>query len=131
MKVQSRTNHPSTQPAPGIDQFYPRVAGGMAMALGLWLFLSPFVLGFVQPTRLNHMLVGVVTVLAGGTLLLRIFRPVAVAAFLALIGAWLIIAPLAMPIGERGSWNEIGVGATLLIVALLATVPRAGRHQPA
>lgn len=105
---------------------YPKMAGVLAMILGGWLFFSPFVLGYVQPARLNDMLVGVVAIFAGVMLVLRTAHIRVLSGSLGVLGGWLIVAPVLLPFGTAASWNAVAVGATMIMTALVASVPSSG-----
>jgi hypothetical protein len=105
---------------------YPKMAGALAMLLGGWLFFAPFVLGYVQPARLNDMLVGLAAVFAGVMLVLRTARIGVLSGVVAVLGGWLIVAPVLLPFGTAASWNAVTVGATMIMTALVASVPASG-----
>jgi hypothetical protein len=105
---------------------YTKIAGVLAMLLGGWLFFAPFALGYVQPARLNDMLVGLAAVFAGIMLVLRIARIRVLSGFVGVLGGWLIVAPALLPFGTAASWNAVTVGATMIMIAFVATVPTSG-----
>jgi hypothetical protein len=105
---------------------YPKMAGVLAMLLGGWLFFAPFVFGYVQPARLNDMLVGLAAAFVGIMLVLRTARIRVLSGSLGVLGGWLIVAPVLLPFGTAASWNAVAVGATMIMTALVASVPSSG-----
>ena len=88
------------------------------MALGLWLLVSPFVVGYAVPAALWN------TVLAGAAMLilslLRAGIPQAPTLwFLNLLpGVWLIVAPFLFDyIGSGAFWNSILTGSVAVLFA--------------
>lgn len=103
--------------------------------LGVWLFFTPFVMGYGQPARVTEMVVGVAAMFAGVLLVLRAAHPAVVGAFVVGLGVWLIAVPLLMPIAIGPAWNALTVGAALTLIGLATFVASAidrsrGRRVP-
>jgi len=91
-----------------------------ALALGVWLFISPWILGFtgVETAAANAWIFGIVIVILAA---LAIFAYQQWEEWLnAAIGVWVFISPWVL--GAAGNvsilWNSLIVGALLLVLAL-------------
>lgn len=97
---------------------------GLNIALGLWLFISPFVLGItaMEGATLNFLIIGAaIAVMA----IVRLMRPLqfeGVSLTNAVLGAWLIIAPFVLGYSAFSTplWNSIIVGALVLLASGLS-----------
>ncbi len=97
----------------------------LSVALGIWLALSPFVLG-TRGAFLNDLLVG---------------AAIAVFAFLGAVGArwanwvnvilglWLVLMPFAMRLGGPVRTNEMVVGVAVAVLSWMAATVAAGRDE--
>ncbi len=103
---------------------------------GLWEFgdiVAPFVPGFgaIRPFVWNHIVVGAILMIAGGWAART--RNVGTARTMdclaAVAGLWLIIASFVLgnPVLAAGLWNDVGVGAIVLVLGVWAALvaPRA------
>ncbi len=104
------------------ERAYPRRAGtgGLNVALGIWVLISPFVLGFVrdQPAKWNNIAVGIAVVLfalGGGSW------------WNLILGLWLIASPFALGFANAPTmlWNNVILGALVALVAILSRPARA------
>jgi len=101
----------------GIENRFSRV-NAMNVFLGLWVLISPFVLGFSQNAAAvrNNVLAGILVVL---------FSLAAAArqsgGFNVLLGIWLIISPFVLTFGNRPAlfWNNIVLGCLIVLFAAL------------
>jgi hypothetical protein len=91
---------------------------GATIAIGLWLLAAPFVIEMDRPAAVSHLVTGPIVASVATIALALVARPVA--RLNAVLGAWLIVAPLAL---DHGDWWPESVVAGLLIAAL-AFVPR-------
>lgn len=108
------------------------MASGANMVLGIWLIVSPWLLGYAsQAAMWNNVIIGaVVVVLAWSRLAMR-SRAGAPSWLNLLLGVWLIVAPFVfvdVTVGQR--WNSIIVGALLAILALASGGAGAARRAP-
>lgn len=93
------------------------------VALGIWLIAAPAVIGSTDGPRVSHLVTGpivaaiaVVSMSAVARSLIRID---------ALLGGWLVLAPLIVPHGTAW-WESVVVGLAILLLAL---VPRSQAGQ--
>src|SRR5262249_46702280 len=96
---------------------YPRRSGGSGfnVVLGMWIIISPFVLGFARfPTaRWNDIAVGIAVALLAMSSGHRLNI---------ILGAWLILSPFALGFARVQTllWNNIILGALVMIVAIVS-----------
>ncbi|XVV01267.1 SPW repeat domain-containing protein [Actinosynnema sp. CA-248983] len=101
------------------------VSAGIGATTGLWLTVSPLVLGYSShstPARWNDLAAGGVTLLAAVGLVVLRRRAWATLALLGGVSAWLLLAPtlLDLRVIERvAAINDLLSGALLAIVVLL------------
>jgi hypothetical protein len=99
-------------------------SGAINVALGIWLIISPFVLGFEahQAAKWNDIAVGI----AVGLVALQGWS-----AFNVALGVWLIIAPFVLGFANLPTllWNSVILGALVGIVAF--TTGSSHRAEPA
>ena len=102
-------------------------SSGINVALGIWLIISPFVLGFEahQAAKWNDIAVGI----AVGLVALQAWSAVNVA-----LGVWLIIAPFVLGFANLPTllWNSVILGALVGIVAFATNSPQRAQaaHPP-
>lgn len=93
----------------------------LMLALGIWLFVSPLYLGYVDIPQAawNAYVVGVGLIVFS---IVAIARPALWGEWINLVlGVWLIIAPFVMPHeSEAARWNHLIVGILVVADALLA-----------
>jgi len=103
------------------EQTYRRrsAGSGINVVLGIWVIISPFVLGFSgnQTARWNDVAVGIavaILALSGGSV------------WNALLGIWLIISPFVLGFVNMPTllWNNIILGILIFIVAVSARPTR-------
>jgi hypothetical protein len=105
-------------------------ASGLTLIAGIWLIVSPFILGYadVQHALGNDMIVGgVVAILAA--LRLGAKAETAWAGWMdVLLGVWLIVAPFVLGYTARPNalWNNVILGAVIAALAVwsAASTPR-------
>lgn len=90
------------------------------LVLGVWLFLSPWILGFtdIGNASINAWIFGVVVAVLA---LLAIFAYQQWEEWLAAaIGVWLFVSPWVLGVAANANilWNSLIVGALLVILAL-------------
>lgn len=90
----------------------PGVAG-MNVVLGIWLIISPFVLGFTrnQTAMWNDIAVGIAVALVALS---------GVSWWNVVLGIWLIISPFVLGFANAPTllWNNIILGALVFVVAV-------------
>ncbi len=95
---------------------------GLNIILGIWLIISPFILGFAgnSPAQWNNIVVGILVALVALSGLSWIN---------ALLGIWLIISPFALGFSMNSAalWNNVIIGVLVGLLALVA----AGARTPA
>ena len=101
---------------------------GLVALLGLWLIVAALVFTLVPANFWNHIIVGALAIVLGGYNYARRanerFGSVAAAAFVALLGLWLVVSPWILDsevagnevVTETGFWNAVIVGVLLLLL---------------
>jgi hypothetical protein len=97
---------------------------GVNIIAGIWLFISPFILGFsgVGTALWNALIIGVaITIMA----LVRVTNPLqyeGVSWMNFVLGIWLVISPFILAYSWVGValWNSIIVGAIVLVLAAIS-----------
>lgn len=87
------------------------------VGLGVWLFFSPWILGYRSSIAHHAWLVGVLTALSG---LWALAKPAHRTAegILIVLGAWVFFAPEALDSGGAVAWNAWLSGAGIALLAL-------------
>jgi hypothetical protein len=97
---------------------------------GIWLAVSPWLLGYGHgDPRWNDIVLGS---LVAGSALARAtgaYREAYLSWFNAAVGVWLIVAGLAIDRTGVARWNDLGVGATVFVVAI-ASIEASARLYP-
>jgi hypothetical protein len=106
--------------------------GIINLIAGMWLILSPFLLGYSAGATANSVIIGIaVAILA--IIRLAMTRDAWTGWLVAAIGLWLIIAPFIFGFTEPAVlWNEIIVGIIIAGLSLwrgIATTPLHTPHQ--
>ena len=98
------------------------------VTLGLWLFLSSFLLTHSHAARLNGWIVGIVATTAGlaGASGIKAGRYVNV-----LLGAWLMLSAVFINRWGPGFWNHVAVGFGLVLFAVAHDLRSLRRRQRA
>lgn len=90
--------------------------------LGIWLLVSPFVLGAASIDRWNDIVVGgVITTLSGYNYSYDRVRGTPshrIAGILVLLGGWLLVAPFVIEISGILLWNDVTVGVVVTAFAM-------------
>jgi len=98
-------------------------AGGINVALGIWLIISPFVLGFAgyQDAKWNDIATGI----AVG--LLALGRG---SWWNVILGIWLIISPFVLGFADLPTllWNNVILGALVGIIAFLGSQAQGSKY---
>lgn len=96
------------------------------LVLGLWLFVSPFVLSITSAGQWHLYFWGAALAIVGGYQTWRAsrgFGPVTgVAVVVALVGLWIAVSPLVYTYGMAAIWSNIIVGVLLAISGVMLTV---------
>lgn len=93
--------------------------GSLAVALiGVWLMMSPSVLGYPAPARVSDWVVGPVLAMLGFVAVAEATRPVVRAA--AAPGLWLLAAPWVLGYEGAATWHSMAAGAVVLVLSLIA-----------
>jgi hypothetical protein len=100
-------------------------AAGLNVIAGIWLILSPWILGYTGPDATWNPIVfgAIVLVLA----LARLAKPAgtqALSAINGLIGVWLFISGFWLADSAQASWNVWIVGAIVFIMAAIGMTTR-------
>jgi hypothetical protein len=102
------------------------------LLLGGWLTVAPIVLGygFVGAAVWNEMVIGTMVVMLAAVKAIGRFESPAWSWLNALLGAWLVVAPLVLDYAAAPTllWNAIIVG--LLIIVLSWRSATATRREP-
>ncbi len=101
------------------------------LVLGVWLFLSPWILGYaaIQVPAWNAFIMGVAVVVFT---LFALYVPKRWEEWMnSIIGLWMVISPwvLGFSVLTLSTWNAVIVGIVLLAISLEAT--RSSRQLPA
>lgn len=90
------------------------------LLLGLWLFASPWVLGYASdsPQAMNAYIVGIVMALLAAFDLYKTYLWAVVLNLL--LGAWVAVSPWVAALADRGSMmtNSVIVGVAVIVLAL-------------
>jgi len=100
------------------------------VVLGVWLAIAPWVLPFGhRDPRWNDIVLG--SLVAGAALARATgaYREAYLSWFNAIVGIWLIVAAFALDHGPVATWNDLGVGATVFVVAI-ASIEASARLYP-
>lgn len=99
-------------------------ANWLNFILGLWVFVSPFVMGFSDSYAIKWN-----NIATGLAILLQAVGPSganrAGSVFNALLGGWLIVSPFALGFSSpEPFWNNIIVGIAIFIASIVAATHR-------
>ena len=109
-----------------------RASGLVNVLLGLWLAVSPLVLGYTESDPARHDTLGGVAIAVIAATRLSTLPWVAALGWLnAALGMWLVAAALWLAESTVASWNEAIVGALVAIVAALAGSATESARRPA
>jgi hypothetical protein len=98
-----------------------RGASGANVLAGLWLVISPLLLGYAPDDPVAHdMAIGAaIALLAAVRIAVAIWRPV-LSWINAALGLWLLAATLWLAESATAAWNEGLVGAVVVVLAALS-----------
>lgn len=110
-----------------------RMASGLNVLLGIWLIISPFVIGYVfhHSALWNTIAVGILVLWFSATRALNPVRWLGLSWLNCLLAIWLIISPFVLGYWPLSAalWNDIACGIFLGVVTLWSgaatPVPRA------
>ncbi len=90
-------------------------AGPVNVVLGIWLIISPFVLGFAQfrTAEWNNIISGIAAV---------VFALAGFSALNVLLGIWVVVSPFVLNFSGSQTllWNNVVVGALIMIFAIVS-----------
>ncbi|MBA2664662.1 MAG: SPW repeat protein [Bradymonadaceae bacterium] len=97
---------------------------GVNVIAGIWLFISPFILGIsmLEGATLNFLLVGAAIAILAVVRMVRPLRFETLSWTNGVLGLWLIVSPFIIGYSAYPSalWNSIVVGAIVLVIAALS-----------
>ncbi|HZP59093.1 MAG TPA: SPW repeat protein [Opitutaceae bacterium] len=107
-------------------------ASGINLFLGVWLFISPWIITYVAAeSRWNDLIVGAAVVLFSWIRLVNRGRAGVPSWINLLLGLWLIFAPFVMHYVSNGQrWNSVVVGVIVAVLAITSGAAGATRHHP-
>ena len=107
-------------------------ASGINLILGVWLFISPWIIAYVaSEARWNDLIVGAAIVLFSWIRLVSRDRTGVPSWINLLLGLWLIFAPFVMHYVSNGQrWNSVVVGVIVAVLAITSGAAGATRHHP-
>jgi SPW repeat len=100
------------------------------VVLGIWLAVSPWILGYGHgDPRWSDIVLG--SLVAGAALARATgaYREAYLSWFNVAVGVWLVVAGLAVDHTAVATWNDLGVGATVFVVAI-ASIEASARLYP-
>jgi uncharacterized membrane protein HdeD (DUF308 family) len=103
-----------------------KTASVLNVIAGLWLLISPFVLGFsaMQTATWDTAVVGVIVLVLAWTRAANPARYVGLSVINLLLGVWLIVSPfvLAYSTSRPATWNDVVFGIVVAILAIWSAV---------
>jgi hypothetical protein len=103
-----------------------KIASGLNVLLGIWLFIAPFLLGYsdVAAALWNDIIVGAIVLILAG---IRVWKPMHnrwLSWTNVLLGIWLAIAPFILGYTEitAALWNDIIVGVAIIILGAWSAI---------
>ncbi len=110
-----------------------QTTSGINVAAGIWMILSPFVLGFaaMHAVFANNILMGIAI---GILAVVRVSLPEQKTAWLSIVnlilGLWLIISPFALGgAGAVALWNNLILGVIIAVMAGMSASASAQQKQ--
>ncbi len=109
-----------------------RPQSGLLLALGGWLFASPWMFGYgsMGPAAINSVLVGVLIFITGSSAAVSLMGPALVSVSV-MSGLWTVASPwiFGYAAAEVAMWNDILVGIAVAGRAVFGAI--AGMSRPA
>ncbi len=105
-------------------QSAPNAASAINILLGIWVLISPWILGFHYPSQLwNNVATGGLTVILSALHAANPVRNAAISWISFLLGIWLIISGfiLGPPAQPTFFWNQVVLGILVAIVSIWST----------
>ena len=104
--------------------------GIIILLAGMWLIISPFLLGYSQGATTNSVLVGI-AISALAIIRLTLTRDAWTGWLAAVMGLWLVIAPFILGFMQPAVlWNEIIVGIIIAGLSLWRGIATTPLHTP-
>ena len=98
------------------------------IALGVWLFFSPFLLGYGGASALNAYYVGPGLVLFS---IVALVKPQLWGEWVNLVlGGWLVVSAFVLAAGGAAQWNHLIVGVLVIADALFAVFAQPEQTKP-
>ncbi|MCW2598919.1 MAG: repeat protein [Frankiales bacterium] len=110
-----------------------QLVGGTTFLAGLYLAISPWVVGFdgQQPVLFNNLIIGSAAALLGLGLTAAFDRLHRLAWTVPVLGVWTIVSPWVIQTGDLrttdNEWNNVVTGAVLLLVGIGSLAMAMGR----
>jgi hypothetical protein len=103
-----------------------RTASLLNVLAGVWLIVSPFVLGYAtRPVAMwVTIVVGIIVLVLAWIRAAKPERHVGLSWVNLLLGIWLIVSPFALTYATfaRATWNDVVLGAVVVILAIWSAV---------
>lgn len=116
-----RGPEPAPETSPGSWRDDVNLASGLNIVAGIWLIISPFVLGYEAEDAIwNPIVCGVLVVALGLARVLVAQRAAILSAVNALIGVWLFISAFWLAASEQAIWNTWIMGVLVFILGVLS-----------
>lgn len=109
--------------------------GGTTFLAGLYLAISPWVVGFdnLRPMLFNNLIVGVAAALLGMGVSAAFDRTHRLAWTLPIVGIWAIVSPWVVRSGDLSTtdneWNNVVTGAVLVLVGAVSAMMALGHTK--
>ncbi|MFC6086173.1 SPW repeat protein [Sphaerisporangium aureirubrum] len=110
-----------------------QVTEGLSIVAGLYLAISPWIVGFSGLTRLtvNNLITGLALAVLAMGFASAYGRTYGLSWIAPVIGLWTIIAPFVMRSATTSTvWNNVVIGAIILLLGLGAMAFGMSRRQP-
>jgi len=117
----SRMRSGSTEP-PAMMRDRAMVADALTVLAGIWLIVSPFVLGYDDGDgRWNPIVCGALVGLMALARLSGAYRMPALGLLNALIGLWLFVSAFWLADSDEATWNSIILGVIVFVLGMAST----------
>lgn len=113
-----------------------QTASGLDVLAGIWLLISPFVLGFAaHQATTNNVILGIVIGIIAAIRVLGAFNYPGLSWLNAVLGLWVMLSPWILNFGQYAvpTTNNVIVGILVVLLAMwsaLASTPPGGRDSP-
>jgi hypothetical protein len=109
-----------------------RWASGLNVLVGLWLLISPFVLGFSAPTNVpfrpsamwNDIILGIVIAIIAAIRFFGAYQATWLSWLNVILGIWVIVSPWVLGFSSTPTpmWDNVIVGIVVVILGIWAAV---------